>query len=356
LLLSLLNTHPCSKFIIRRIKAPSLTLLTTGHLERGEGKSFVEEEVSEGIAELFKGWKESLVNLPYSSSFYYKMWREDGSPLTFLWYVGALIQEQIERGVPKGQVISLIKEKFQEAADQYRNYISPSVHKGLRLFSEYPESVYLCYVNTLNKSPERKIDNLYREVLSRKYILPSDGAVKLKIFEKGGKQFYVIYGQHYSAEAVRIMHEEIVPEIEKPEEWGFLIEGGPESDIPETNYAYGVAGYLNIPAEDPIISPFHKEVIEKALKEPFSQEGEQAVAEFMKFDFVKDRKDVINLVLMMELLATLRGNVPQIITVVAEFTGTEPSYLFSLLSNLEIIAQTDPLQIEKLKSVGSIIS
>jgi len=62
----------------------------------------------------------------------------------------------------------------------------------------------------------------------------------------------------------------VLPFIQRSEEWVFLIEGsgGEESPLPEVYFFTGVAKELNIPVVDPIVSPLGAEVTQRLISGP----------------------------------------------------------------------------------------
>lgn len=142
------------------------------------------------------------------------------------------------------------------------------------------------------------LDKLYDLLLKT----PMDGEADLSVSKtKSGKTLYTIPTEHYSSKAMKLMHEKIRPNAEKnPDDWLFLVEGsrGPVEDIAEdtseVTYAYMMGSKLGIPIEDPIESPYSKEVVEMAIKSGMDRDDVYLALSLGMLGTVKDLDKVVN--------------------------------------------------------------
>lgn len=86
------------------------------------------------------------------------------------------------------------------------------------------------------------------------------GRASLTKIERGGKLLRVVAAEHFSEQVVGFFQEDINGEILNPKEWYFLIEGK-DTDVHECEIARKIAEEKKIPIEDPVLDPFHPEVI-----------------------------------------------------------------------------------------------
>ncbi len=142
------------------------------------------------------------------------------------------------------------------------------------------------------------LDNLYHFLLDVPTPVPLDGKAVLSVTQtETGKEMYAIYGEHYSSEALRLMHEEIRPLAERnPEKWLFLIEGSPTSSIPEVIYGYMLGERLGIPTENPVIDPYSREVIEKAVEKGIKRDDVYVALSLGAFSLYNIRDDLDDIV------------------------------------------------------------
>ena len=175
------------------------------------------------------------------------------------------------------------------------------------------------------------LDKLH-EVLSRiPTKIPMNGEASLEVSQtRSGKTIYTIHGQHYSSEALRLMHEEIRPKAERnPNNWLFLVEGSPTGDIPEVIYGYMLGRKLRIPTENPIKDPYNKEVVERAIESGMKPED-------------------VYLTLSVNMLQVI-PNLDQVVNGLSEMWDISPSYLRGLITCLSWESQTNPEFIRKKK-------
>lgn len=95
--------------------------------------------------------------------------------------------------------------------------------------------------------------------------------VKELVFSQGGKIFFVFGCYHLSRQAIVKFVKDVLPHIENPEEWLFLIEGSSQVSpfLPEVVFFTQVALDLEIPIEDPIVSVIGKEIIDSLTHTPY---------------------------------------------------------------------------------------
>lgn len=183
------------------------------------------------------------------------------------------------------------------------------------------------------------LDNLYKILLKIPTKIPMDGKATLEISQtKNDKTLYTIYGEHYSTEALRLMHEKIRPKAESnPHNWLFLVEGTPTSDIPEVIYGYLMGDKLKIPTENPIKDPYNKEVVEKAIESGMNPEE-------------------IYIALFVPMLQEV-PNPKQVIAGLSEMWDISPNYLESLITYSFLELKENPEAIsrkkEELKEIRS---
>jgi hypothetical protein len=158
-----------------------------------------------------------------------------------------------------------------------------------------------------------------------------DGEASLEVSQtKSGKTLYTIHGQHYSSEAMRLMHEEIRPKAEKnPNNWLFLVEGSPTGDVPEVIYGYMMGSKLGIPTKNPIKDPYNKEVVERAIESGMKPED-------------------VYLALSVGMLQAV-PNLDQVVSGLSEMWDISPNYLRGLITYLSWEAQTNPESVSKKK-------
>ncbi len=175
------------------------------------------------------------------------------------------------------------------------------------------------------------LDKLY-EILSKTSTkIPMDGEATLDVSQtKSGKALYTIHGQHYSSEALRLMHEEIRPNAESsPNNWLFLVEGSPTGDVPEAIYGHLMGNKLGIPTENPIKDPYNKEVVERAIERGMKPED-------------------VYLALSVGMLEAV-PNLEQVVGGLSKMWDVSPNYLRGLITYLSWEAQTNPQAMSRKK-------
>lgn len=83
-----------------------------------------------------------------------------------------------------------------------------------------------------------------------------------------GKVVHFFGVRHQSRLAIIRFLRNVLPFIQNPKEWVFLIEGCDDKDLvlPEVYFLKGVAKELNIPTFDPIVSPLGEEVTRRLVR------------------------------------------------------------------------------------------
>ena len=99
-----------------------------------------------------------------------------------------------------------------------------------------------------------------------------DGEASFSKIRKDEKTLFVVSAEHFSLKAAQYFQREIAPEIDNPEEWYFLIEGK-GTGVYEVEVIEEIAREKGVPMDDPIFSPFNKEVIRLYLDRVGNVEG-----------------------------------------------------------------------------------
>lgn len=116
--------------------------------------------------------------------------------------------------------------------------------------------------NASTEKPRGRISSLKFEM---------KGHCTLEIKERNGKILKTLSGEHFSEEAIRLLNQEIIPEVKDNNDWLFLVEGGEAityvgNATGEVPFAVNFAEQNKIPVRDPIVTPYDLEVIELYVK------------------------------------------------------------------------------------------
>lgn len=101
------------------------------------------------------------------------------------------------------------------------------------------------------------------------YYDPCKDKVIINIVDTKDKKFFIFGARHQSKKSIMKFIKYVLPEIKNPKEWLFLIEGkGLEiPGVPEISFYINIASQLEIPVENPIISPLAKKLIDDLARD-----------------------------------------------------------------------------------------
>lgn len=174
---------------------------------------------------------------------------------------------------------------------------------------------------------------LYKVLSKTPTKIPMNGEATLDVSQtESDKTIYTIHGQHYSLDALRLMHEDIRPRAEgSPNSWLFLVEGGPTVYVPEVIYGYMRGKKLGIPTENPIKDPYNNEVVERAIESGMKPED-------------------VYLALSVGMLQVV-PNLDQVVSGLSKRWDVSPNYLRGLIVSLYLEAQANPEAMKRKKEV-----
>jgi len=121
--------------------------------------------------------------------------------------------------------------------------------------------------------------------------LEGRGYAILREFKQGEVTFHVIPLDHFSHEAAGLLGEKIKPQITDSSEWGLAIEGS-DRDTFEARAADQVSQDKGVAIFDPVLSHYHQEVLEAAIKSGRVSLPERVAAGALAISFRRQIKDL----------------------------------------------------------------
>lgn len=150
-----------------------------------------------------------------------------------------------------------------------------------------------------------------------------------------GKTYFVLDGQRSSIASLCVLHGHLQNAAsENPEKWMFLIEDDMSECSPEEIYVHSLARILDIPVKNPVVHPYDRIAINKAVKEGVEQSDIYLALAVQNINNIPD-------------MVELKNNVDKRIENFSKLWKLEPEYLKELID-----CSNDEHNVKKFRSVN----